>query len=153
MKKTIGVALGLILAGLVSGCRPVAEGVGGGTRAVVTGHTGGAFTPRNTDRYAVENTAKFVLLDYEMQRRVTCSGLQERVLEDGRLEVVANVRNRVNKRIVVQINCVFKDIQGFPVEETPFQSLVLTENAQEGVRFVSMNSQAKGYTIRVRKDR
>jgi hypothetical protein len=118
-----------------------------------TGQTGAAYTPVDTNKRAVENSAKFVLLDAKTQTQVTCSGLQEQVLADGRLEVMANVRNRVNKRIVVQINCVFKDAQGFPVDETPFQTLVLTERAQEGVRFVCINDQAKGYTIRVRQTR
>ena len=63
------------------------------------------------------------------------------------------MRNRENRRIEVQINCVFKDEQGFPVDETPFRTLILTENAQEGVQFTSMNNQAKTYTIRVRQAR
>jgi Protein of unknown function (DUF1425) len=80
--------------------------------------------------------------------------LQERVLEDGRLEVGANIRNRVNKRVQLQISCVFKDMQGFSTgDEVPWQNLILTENAQETVRFLSMNDKAKGYTIRVREAR
>ena len=84
---------------------------------------------------------------------VTCPGLQERRLEDGRLEVVANLRNRENRRIEVQVNCVFKDEQNFPVDETPFRIIMLTENATEGVTFVSMNNKAKNYTVRVRQSR
>ncbi len=41
----------------------------------------------------------------------------------------------------------------FVVDSTPFQTLILTENAQEGVSFQSMNSQAKKYTLRVREAR
>jgi len=63
------------------------------------------------------------------------------------------VRNRENRRIQVQINCEFKDAQGFPVDSTPFQTLILTENATESVPFTSMNSKAKNYTIRVRQAR
>jgi len=139
---------------LLAGCQPMAESARDTTQTVVTGHKGGAYAPRNTTRYDLENQAKFVLLDHATQRSVTCSGLQERYLEDGRLEVVANVRNRLNRRIQVQINCVFKDVQGFPTgDETPFQTLILSENAQEGVRFTSLNNQARGYTIRVRQAR
>ncbi len=137
-----------------TGCRPAVEGVESGTRTVMTGHEGGAYTPKNATKYDLENRAKFVLLDYTTQRQVTCSGLQERILEDGRLQVSANIRNRVGKRITVQINCVYKDEQGFPTgDETPFQTLILTENAQEGVQFVSINNKAKNYTIRVRQAR
>lgn len=115
--------------------------------------TPGALPPLNTTKYDLENHAKFVLLDKGAQRSVTTSGLQERVLDDGRLEVVAKVRNRENRRIQVQINCEFKDEQGFTVDSTPFESLILTENAQESVRFVSMNNRARNYTVRVRQAR
>jgi hypothetical protein len=114
----------------------------------------GAYEPVNSQEFAVENRAKFVLLDKATRDSVTCSGLQERTLDDGRLEVLANVRNRLNRRIEVQINCVFKDPNGFATEdEAPFKTVILTENAQEGLRFVSANNQAKTYTIRVRQAR
>jgi hypothetical protein len=114
---------------------------------------GGAYLPKNANKYNQESTAKFVLLDPGTQRSVTCPGLQERRLEDGRLEVSANLRNRENRRIEVQVNCVFKDEQGFPVDETPFRVVILTENATEGVAFTSMNNRARTYTIRVRQSR
>jgi uncharacterized protein YcfL len=113
----------------------------------------GPYEPRNT-AVDVENRAPFVLMDPGAQRSVTCSVIQERVHADGKLEVIANVRNRENRRIQVQVNCVFKDQQGFSTgDETPWQTLILTENAQESVRFVSMNDQAKRFTIRVRQAR
>jgi len=113
----------------------------------------GAYPPRNTDKYDLENRANFVLLDRATQTSVTCHGIQERRLEDGRLQVSANVRNRLHRRIQVQINCVFKDAQGFVVEDTPWRDLILDENAQEGVTFVSIKPTAQKYTIRVRQAR
>ncbi len=114
----------------------------------------GPFTPQDTTKFTVENTEKFVPLDKAAQTSVTCTGLQENILGDGRMEVVANVKNRENRRIQVQINCVFKDDQGFSTgDETPFQTLILAENATESVRFTAMNTQAKKYTIRVRQAR
>jgi hypothetical protein len=114
----------------------------------------GPFAPLDTTKFTLENTDRFVLLDKPAQYSVTCTGLQERPLADGRLEVVANVKNREGRRIEVQINCVFKDEQGFPAgDETPWQTLILSENATEAVRFTSLNAQAKKYTIRVRQSR
>ena len=114
----------------------------------------GPFLPQDTTKYTLENTEKFVLLDKPTQASVTCTGLQERVLPDGRIEVVANVKNRENRRIQVQLNCVFKDAQGFTTgDETPFQTLILAENSTETVRFTAMNALAKRYTIRVRQAR
>jgi len=113
----------------------------------------GPYAPLDTTKFTLENTDKFVLLDLPAQYSVTCTGLQERSV-DGRLEVVANVKNRENRRIQVQINCVFKDDQGFSTgDETPFQTLILAENSTEAVRFTAMNALAKKYTVRVRQAR
>jgi uncharacterized protein YcfL len=114
----------------------------------------GPYVAQDTTKYTVENTEKFVLLDKPTQNSITCTGLQERILEDGRVEVVANIKNREARRLQVQVNCVFKDEQGFSTgDETPFQTLVLAENATEAVRFTAMNTLAKKYTIRVRQSR
>ena len=113
----------------------------------------GAYLPVNTTVNDLENHEVIVLLDPRVQTSVTCSGIQQKTTEDGRLEVTANIRNRENRRIQVQINCVFKDDQGFPTEgeETPFQNLMLTENAQEPAHWISLNDKAKRYTIRIRE--
>ena len=114
----------------------------------------GPFAPLDTTKFTLENTDRFVLLDQPAQNSVTCTGLQEIPLTDGRLEVVANVKNRENRRIQVQINCVFKDAQGFSTgDETPWQTLILSEYSTEAVRFTAMNTQAKKYTVRVRQAR
>jgi hypothetical protein len=115
--------------------------------------TGGAKAPVNTAKYNFENTAKFALMDSGAQRSITCTGLQERKLEDGRLEVAANLRNRENRRIEVQAQCLFKDVQGFALDETPWQTVILTENGQETIRFTAMNTKATDYTVRVRQAR
>jgi len=114
-------------------------------------HTGGAYTPVNTNKYNVENAEPVVLMDARVQRSVSSSGVQETMLPDGRLQVVANLRNREERRIEVQAQCEFKDAQGFPVDSTPWTTVILTERGQEGVKFVSMNDKAKRYTIRVRE--
>jgi uncharacterized protein YcfL len=114
----------------------------------------GPFAPLDTTKFTLENTDRFVLLDKPAQNSVTCTGLQERALGDGRMEVVANVKNREARRIQVQINCVFKDEQGFSTgDETPWQTLILSENSTEAVRFTAMNTLARKYTVRVRQAR
>ena len=114
----------------------------------------GPYTAQDTTKYTVENTEKFVLLDKPTQASVTCTGLQERLLPDGRLEVVANVKNREARRLQVQIQCVFKDEQRVSTgDETPWQTLILTENATETVPFTAMNTRAKTYEVRVRQAR
>jgi Protein of unknown function (DUF1425) len=113
----------------------------------------GAYAPENTMVNNLEDSASFVLLDKATQKSVTCVSLEPQRLADGRLQVAANLRNRESRRIQVQVNCEFKDAQGFVLDHSPFQNLFLDENAQQGVTFLSMNDQAIRYTIRVREAR
>jgi hypothetical protein len=117
-------------------------------------HDKGPYLPQTPKTPPYETREPVVLMDPGVQYSVTCSGVQEQTLPDGRLEVIAHLRNRENRRIEVQANCVFKDLNGFTTgDETPFVMVILTENGTEDARFVSMNSLAKKYTIRVRQAR
>jgi uncharacterized protein YcfL len=116
-------------------------------------HTG-AYTPKPANLTADQQSAKFVLMDPGARRSVTSTGLQEIRLPDGRFQVVCQVLNRENRRIQVQIQCVFKDAAGFGNgDETPWETLILTENATESVQFTSLNNSAASYTVRVRQAR
>ena len=130
----------------------------GGTILLVVGcsstHDKGPYLPQTPNTPAYEGREPVVLMDPGVRYSVTCSGLQETTLPDGRLQVVAHLRNRENRRIEVQADCVFKDQNGFSTgDETPFETVILTENGTEDVRFTSMNNLAKRYTIRVRQAR
>jgi hypothetical protein len=117
-------------------------------------HDKGPYLPQNSKTPAYESKEPVVLLDPGVQYSVTCSGVQEQTLPDGRLEVVAHLRNRENRRIEVQANCVFKDQNAFSTgDETPFVMVILTENGTEDVKFTSMNNLARKFTIRVRQAR
>jgi len=141
MKLRIFFAVALAATGLfITGCE--------------TEHENGPYASHYSKAPPLENSESFVLLDPGVEYSVSCTGTDQRLLEDGRLEVIALLRNRENRRIEVQVNCVFKDLNGFSTgDETPFQTVILTENATEHIRFVSMNDQAKKYTIRVRQAR
>jgi hypothetical protein len=145
----------LILASaiLATGCAEMHEKHVQIHETIESGHAGGAYQAVNTDRYDLENREKFVLLDKGAEHSVTYSSLQDRIDDNGRLMVNANLRNRENRRIQVQVNCVFKDDAGLSVDETPFRNVFLDENAQETVKFVSASNRARKYTIRVREAR
>jgi uncharacterized protein YcfL len=138
MKKLIAPILALAGAALIGAGCATGEGV---------------YTPQHATEYNYENSEKFVLMDSGAQRSISANTLQEARLPDGRLDVAANVRNRENRRIQVQVNCEFKDAQGLTLDSTPWHNLVLTENGQETVRFASMNNRASRYTIRIRQAR
>ncbi len=99
---------------------------------------------------AAANNSTFVALGTLGARTVKCTAMQETQLADGRLQVRANILNLINKRVDLQVSCSFKDEQGFAIDTTPFQTLILDETAQETVEFISLNAQAKYYTVRVR---
>lgn len=115
----------------------------------------GPYTPQASKTPAYESTEPVVLLDPGVRRSITVTGTPfAQTLPDGRLEVTVQLRNRENRRIEVQANCVFKDVNGISTgDETPFQTVILTENATEQIKFTSMNDRAKRYTIRVRQAR
>jgi uncharacterized protein YcfL len=114
----------------------------------------GPFPAQDTTKYTLEDTEMFVLMDQRVQYSVTSTGIQRGLTEDGRLRVVANIKNRESRRIQVQVSCVFKDHQGFPSgDETPWETLILGENETRAVSFTAMNTAAERFTLRVREAR
>jgi hypothetical protein len=110
-----------------------------------------AVAPQDSTKFSVENTDKFVPLDAASQMWVSCTGLQERTLADGRLEVVADVKNRVQAFVRVEVQCIFQDEQGASTGDlTPWRIVNLPLDSTEAVRFVAPNPQMKKYSIRVR---
>jgi uncharacterized protein YcfL len=111
-----------------------------------------AEAPQDSTKFSVENTDKFVPLDAATQAWVTCTGLNYWTLGDGRLVVVADVKNRVRVPVVVQIQCVFQDNQGFSTNDmVPWRIINLPVDSTEAVRFVAPDARATKYSIRVRE--
>ncbi|MEI6861247.1 MAG: YcfL family protein [Verrucomicrobiota bacterium] len=98
-----------------------------------------------------EATATVVLMDLQVQASITSSGDRSSPMPDGRLKAQVSLKNRESRRVQVQVQCVFKDDQGFAVDETPWMTYTLTENATEAVEVTSMNTLARKYTFRVRQ--
>jgi hypothetical protein len=110
--------------------------------------------PQDTTKFTVENTERFAVMDAAAQADISCTGLQERTLGDGRLEVVANVRNRGENPARLQVECEFQDGNGMPVAAaSPGQALTIGALSTEVVRFAAPGTDAVRYTIRVRTAR
>jgi hypothetical protein len=110
--------------------------------------------PQDTNKFTVGNTERFVALDPATEAAVACTGLQERTLADGRLEVVANVKNRGASPVRVSIACAFADLQGLPVGGDPAWTVLrIAGGATEVVRFTAPGVPARKYAIRVRDAR
>lgn len=110
--------------------------------------------PAETTKYTLENTDRFVLLGGAADHAISCTGLIELPLADGRLEVAANLKNREAQALKVDVGCVFKSAAGDAViEDSPWQAVTLPENATVSVHFTAANPASKKYTIRVRDAR
>ena len=135
--KKITLSLAAVVLAMLAGCSSAPSSV-----------------PQETTKYTLANTDVFLLMDKEVQTSITSTGIQYRTLVDGRLEITANIKNKENRRIQVQISCVFKNERGYSSgDETPWQTLILSENITESVTFTSMNNEARAYTVRVRQAR
>jgi hypothetical protein len=104
-----------------------------------------------TTKYTLDNTDKFAALDDVARGTVACTGVQYFTLADGRLEVIANLKNRGGHKIEIQASCAFRDEQYLPVGETPWEPVMLTENMTQAVHFTAPSAAAKKYTVRVRQ--
>jgi len=143
MKNSITPILAIVAALSFAGC------------ASSSTHDKGPYLPQQSQTPSYESTEPVVLMDPGMQYSITATGQPlARQLDDGRLEVVVQLRNRENRRLEVQGQCVFKDVNGITTgDETPWQTVILTENSTEQVKFTSSNDKAKRFTIRVRQTR
>ncbi len=106
--------------------------------------------PSDTTKYTLEDTDRFT---NTAQHAVSCTGLMEVPMADGRMEIVANLKNRENQKVNVQASCVYRDLSGVTVEETPWQTVMLPENGTVAVRFAAAKATTKNYTVRVRDTR
>ena len=69
-------------------------------------------------------------------------------------KVFANIMNRESRRIQIQVQCVFQDENGFSVDDTtPWENVILTENAIKRLNYTSLSAKAKNFVIRVRQAR
>jgi uncharacterized protein YcfL len=110
--------------------------------------------PQDSTKFTVENTDRFAVLDSATEAVVSCTGLQERTLGDGRLEVVANLKNGGASPVQVKVQCEFENGEGVPLtSEVPWQVLAISGNSTEVVRFTAPSTAAKKYAIRVRRAR
>ncbi len=112
----------------------------------------GAYVPVTEPQAAAENTSTVVLLNEKMYELVAVEGQMAKYSDDGRLQVFANLRNRKEHRLSVQVQTVFKDENGYPTgDETAWETIIIPELSQHSYQSIAQNSKARRYTIRVRE--
>lgn len=114
---------------------------------------GTAKAPVDSTKFTVGNTERFSALDARTDAEVSCTGLQEHTLPDGRLEVVANLRNLTASAVTLQIGCDFLDDQGESTGPLAWKALVVPADATAIVRFEAPNAAVRRYAIKARDAR
>jgi uncharacterized protein YcfL len=112
--------------------------------------TEGPYVPAGQDDSTeLENTS--VLLDAELVKLIAVDNQQAERTSQGKLKAMANVRNRLNKDITVQTQTVFRDANGFSInDDTSWETIVLTANETRTISATSTSKKAERYTIRIR---
>jgi hypothetical protein len=110
--------------------------------------------PQDTTKFTVGNTERFTALDAATQADISCTGLQERTLGDGRLEIVASIRNSGAQPARLHIQCLFLDARGLPIGDAgQWQGLSIGAGSTEVERFTAPVEGEGRYAIRVRSAR
>jgi hypothetical protein len=113
--------------------------------------TSASEAPQDSAKFTVGNTERFIAQDPASDAAVSCTGLQERTLPDGRLEVVANIKNRGPQDVTANISCTFMNDQGAPLGGgEAWSPLRVAGDSTEVVKFTAPGASAKRYEIRVR---
>ena len=101
------------------------------------------FTPDLTQVYQVADTAA--------QNAIEKVSLSDRLLADGRREVVCVLKNRTQSPVAIQVACTFEDADGHPLcEPNVTQTTKLNDSVPLSIRFESQSREAKRYSIQVK---
>jgi uncharacterized protein YcfL len=97
----------------------------------------------------VEHTT--VILDRELEKSVAVDQQSAERTSKGRLRSMINLRNRTNEDLRIQVQTVFRDLDGYSIsDDTGWETLVLTANETRTISATSTTSKADRFTVRVR---
>lgn len=99
--------------------------------------------------------APVVLLDEDMSDNIAVDQIRSGRTSNHLLAVQANIRNRTDHDISIQVQTLYKDQYGNalyfnPGDETPWMTMVVTANSTTPYRSQSLSAQAAQFTIRIR---
>jgi len=97
----------------------------------------------------VQNTS--VILDREIADMIAVDLAEAIRSPQGRLVAQANIRNRTNQDLRIQFQIVYRDAQGFSVnDDTAWETMTLTANETRGISVSSTTKKAERFTLRIR---
>lgn len=111
--------------------------------------------PRSNPRSPETAGAPVVLLDEDMSDDIAVDQIRTGRTSNNLLAVEANIRNRTEHDISIQVQTLYRDQHGNALyftagEETPWMTMVLTANSTTPYRSQSLSPVATQSTIRMR---
>ncbi|CAN5458862.1 hypothetical protein BH09SUM1_BH09SUM1_30210 [soil metagenome] len=92
------------------------------------------------------------IFDADLKKKIASDLYRNEVLEDGRMKIAVNLRNRTKKPLHVQVRAVFKDISGISTgDESAWQDLYLVPQQASTFTTTSRDKGAVLATVEVRK--
>jgi uncharacterized protein YcfL len=97
----------------------------------------------------IQNTS--VILDREIADMIAVDLAEASRTPQGKLLAQANIRNRTNQDLRIQFQIVYRDAQGFSVnDDSAWETMTITANETRGVSVSSMTKKAERFTLRIR---
>lgn len=110
----------------------------------------GPYQAVSVPQAALEEREAIVVLDGPTSGRVAVEKQNFRRDSEGKLEVFADIRNRTYFDLPIDVQTVYKDEAGIPVDTTAWSRLTLGPNETQTYKNISINSRPARYTIRIR---
>lgn len=101
---------------------------------------------REMDLYEQKET--LVMLDNAVRRDLHVVDQSPSWTKDGRITARAQFLNKRNETLRVQIQTIFKDEDGYKVDSTNWELILIPKNAYHYYQKSSLNQKASRYTIR-----
>ncbi len=104
-----------------------------------------------------ERNMKIVVLDKDLdnqfsKKRVVILATETDLTEDGRLKVYCEIRNMKKELLRLQVQTAFRDNEGFQIgDDTNWELILIPQFSTYAYKATAFNSNAKDYTIRIRK--
>ncbi|SDU16445.1 Protein of unknown function [Verrucomicrobium sp. GAS474] len=128
----------------------------GMTALFLSGCVEGPIVPAGDPKSLEAVHAPVSLLDADLEDVIAVDVINVGKNPNGFLSVQANVRNRTDKDVVVQVQTLFYDENGLvldsePGNETPWTTVTLTTNGTMPYRSQALSHVARRFTIHVRR--
>ena len=96
-----------------------------------------------------EMNSRCVVLSKGLANQLSFENSNIKKLDHDRIRISAEIRNRTNRSILIEMSTSFRDSDNYVCDETPWQKYSLTANQTLSYNKSSVVA-AEGYTIRIR---